>query len=534
MKKNLFLPIFFVLAIGVLPSCKKLLEQEPRNSTYGDAFWSDPRAGGNAVAGNYALLRDALSTGIYNTWNRYYMYGDAATNIEFYPRAWDGQGNTEVHEGKFESNYTVLALGDWTGYLKTIAMANTVYKRMSEVPEDILNYHNDPVAYRQNVLGQALFIRALTYFMMVRIWGDVPLVTEAYDDPISAPHLPRTPKLEVMAQIEKDCNEALTLLKWSYPAAAEKAVTANKGSVYALLAHLYLWRATVTNVTTDQPIMADVDKAADAINQIETNGGYTLTDTANYYQTFIGRSAESIFEINKSENNQEGTTLHIGQLFLNNNYVDYFSQNAYYYVQPSYLDRWFSFQKEEWSWQWINNGWVWGPTLVSFSDTTDVRFRKNFEYTNTNYPTLVKYSNVIYRNPGQKLDGYFSNNMNIFRLSDMLLLKAEIAIYRNQLPTAINIINGFRTRNNGNELAQIQPAASRTEVMTQYIRERSKELFLEGHLYYDMIRTRTFAGEIPYLTTERFTQEGFYWPVSPRLFSANKFLVQTQYWRGKI
>lgn len=538
MKKNLLLHIFLILGIGMMSSCKKLLEQEPRNTTYGDAFWSDPRAGASAVAGNYALLRDVLSSGLPNTWNRYYMYGDAASSVEFFPRNWDGQGNTEVHEGKFESNYTVLTLGDWTGYFKTIAMSNLVYKRMLEVPDEVLNRLDDPlldpVAYRQNILGQALFIRALTYFMMVRIWGDVPLVTEAYDDPINAPHLPRTPKLEVMAQIEKDCNEALSLLKWSYAKPGDRAVTANKGSVYALLAHLYLWRATVTNVTTDQPIMADVDKAADAINQIETNGGYRLTDTSNYYQTFIGRSSESIFEINKSESNQEGTTLHVGQLFLNKEYVKYFPANAYYYVLPSYLTSWFSYKGDSWGWQWVNNGWVWGLTKVDVHDSTDVRFKNSFQFTNTPHPTLAKYSNVIYRNPGQELDGYFSNNMNIFRLADMLLLKAEIALYRDQVPTAINIINGFRTRNNAHERSQILSTASKAEVMKQYIRERARELYLEGHLFYDMIRTRTFRDEIPYLNADRFKQEGFYWPISPRLFSANKFLVQTQYWRGRI
>lgn len=534
MKRKLFFNILLLCSLGTLFSCKKLLEQEPKNSTYGDAFWSDPRAGANAVAGNYALLRDALSTGIYNTWNRYYMYGDAAADIEYAMRSNDGQGNAEVHSGRFESNYTVLALGDWSGYLRTVAMANIVYKKMSEVPDELLNYHQDPITYRNNVLGQALFIRALTYFMMVRIWGDVPLVTEAYEDPITAPQLGRTPKLEVMAQIEKDCEAALALLGWSYPSSSDRAVTANKGSVYALLAHLYLWRATVTNVQNDAPIMADVDKAADAIAQIEANGGYALTDTNRYYQTFIGRSTESIFEINKSEDTQEGSSQHIGRWFLNNTNVPYFTSTPYYYVKPSYLTSHFYEIKTVWQWVWENNAWVWKGVASKVLDTTDLRFRRNFQFTNTNYPTSIKYSNVIYRNPGQQRDGYFSNNMNIFRLSDMLLLKAEIALYRNQVPAAIEIINGFRKRNGGSALGFVPDNATKATVMSEYIIERAKELFVEGHLYYDLVRTRKALDLVPYLNADRFRQEGFYWPVSPQLFSNNRFLVQTQYWRGKI
>ena len=59
-------------------------------------------------------------------------------------------------------------------------------------------------------------IRALTYFQLTKVFGDVPLVTEAYDDPLTAPQLPRTDRLVVMKQIEDDCHQAISMLNWGY------------------------------------------------------------------------------------------------------------------------------------------------------------------------------------------------------------------------------------------------------------------------------------------------------------------------------
>lgn len=520
-------------------SCKKILNQEPKNSTYNEVFWADARAGENAIAGNYALLRDVLSTGLYNSYNRYYMYGDAATGIEYSLRNEDGQGFTDVVNGRFGGNYASVAMGDWTGYYKTIAMSNIIVKNMEEVPISLLETSNtisDPEEYKKNIIGQALFIRALTYFMMVRIWGDVPLVTEAYDDPINAPHLGRSPKVEVMDQIEEDCIEALQNLKWSYYTTGDRSVTANKSAVYALLAHLYLWRATVADVNSDSPDLGYVDKALNAIEEIENNGNYSLTDTSNYYQTFIGRSSESIFEINKSEDTQEGTRENIGAKFLDNRYVDYFPSTAYYYVNPSYLSTHFYKISSDWDWVWNTDleEWEWMEVTAKELDQNDIRIRKNFDDILSSYPTCIKYSNIIYREPGQKLDGYFSNNMNIFRLSDMILLKAEIALYKGQKQVAIEIINDFRKRNNSDPSSFVDQSATPDQVMDEYIIERGKELYLEGHLFYDLIRTRKSYDLIPWMDETRFRREGFYWPVSPNLFKENKFLVQTEYWRGKV
>lgn len=191
-------------------SCKKILEQEPKNSTYLETFWKSARDCQFALAGNYALLRNALT----DKANRYYMYGDAVAK-SYFTIDYNGDGLEGIQNGDFTFQYNVQSLGNWTLFYKVITMSNTILKQVPSISDEALAKEvDDPVTYRNRVLGQALFLRAFTYFEMTRVWGDVPLVVEAYDDPLRAPQLPRSKKEDVWKQIEEDCHAAAALLDW--------------------------------------------------------------------------------------------------------------------------------------------------------------------------------------------------------------------------------------------------------------------------------------------------------------------------------
>jgi len=497
--------IGLALVVISLAACKKLLEQEPKNSTYLEVYWKSAKDARNAIAGNYALLRNACT----NKENRYYMYGDAIAK-NYFTIQYTGDGLEGIQNGDFTFQYNLNSLANYTLYYKTIAMSNIVIANVSKMTNDQLKDVEDPQTFKNGIIGQALFIRALSYFMMVRVWGDVPLVTTAYDDPITAPQLPRTNKIAIMKQIEDDCHNSAKMLSWTYDNAGDAKVTANRGSVYALLAHLYLWRATMADVSTDVANLVDVNSADTTINTLIARGGYTQTDTTNYSSTFIGRSPEGIFELNMSENTLEGSSSNIGTRFLNTSYISYYNNTPRFFVVPRYL-----------------------TDQYGSGTVTDIRYRKNFDLVTPDKPLCIKYSNVIYRNPGQKLDAYLSNNMIIFRLSDLKLLKAEIALYKGDAATATTIINDFRTKYDPVP-KKVAAGLSVSAVMDEYIKERGKEMFLEGHLFYDLLRTRRYGNIVDWLPVERFRREGFYWPVDPALFRENPNLKQTTYWLGKV
>lgn len=512
MKKINFIKIALIAAFlpALLSSCKKVLEQEPKNSPYAEVYWKTARDCRSAIAGNYSLLRDAVT----DKNNRYYMYGDAIAQ-NYFTIKYNGDGLEGIQGGNFTFNYNVESLGDWKKYYKAIAMANIAIKEVGKIDAaSLADEVEDPAVFKNSIIGQAYFIRALSYFMMARVWGDVPLVTEAYDDPISAPNIARTPVATVLKQVEDDCHAAAALLGWRYEDISESKVTANKGSVYALLAHLYMWRGTMSDISTDAVNLTDINSADTTINQIMTNGGYTYTDTANYYSTFIKQSPESIFEINMSEDNLEGSASHIGREFLDGEDISNIGDYHRFFVTPQYLSNHY------------------------YSNDPDIRFKKNFTFKNGNEPILRKYHNVTYRNQSLKQDPYLSNNMIIFRLSDMKLLQAEIAIYKGEYNTAVTIINSFRIKN-GTFTYNYLPSPntlSREDLLYEYILERGKELYVEGHIFYDLLRTRMYKYFVNWLPDDevRFKRAGFYWPVNPKLFKNNPLLTQTTYWVGKI
>ena len=506
--KNITILCLGAVAIST-SSCKKLLTQEPKDSTYQGVFWKTSSDAKSAIAGNYALLRDAFT----DKENRYYMYGDAIAK-NYFTIQYNGDGLEGIQNGDFTFQYNLNTLGNYTKYYKSIAMSNIALSNIEKMTLDQLKDAENPAQFKRDMMGQAYFLRALSYFAITRVWGDAPIVTEAYDDPLSAPELGKSTKVQVMKQVEEDCHRASELLTWSYSNSGDAKVTANRGSVYALLAHLYLWRATMTDVTTNSPIMADVNSADTTIDALISRGGYrnniaTPADATRYKDTFIGRTTEGIFELSMSENTLEGSNSSIGTRFLNSTYINNYPAEGRFFVLPRYLSDNFG------------------------ADTADIRFKEGFALRSSAKPISVKYANVIYRNPGQKLDAYLSNNMIIFRLSDMQLLKAEIALYKGNAAAATTIINSFRTRNSPAPVL-ITAGQSVDVVMDEYIKERSKELFLEGHLFYDLLRTRRYGQVVDWLTTDRFRREGYYFPIDPALFRQNPNLKQTSYWLGRV
>ncbi|SDD71406.1 SusD family protein [Mucilaginibacter pineti] len=496
-----------ILVFISLSSCKKLLEQVPKNSTYLQVFWKNANDARYAIAGNYSLLRAAANS--YN--DRYYMYGEAVAK-NYFTIQYNGDGLEGIQGGDYTFQYNLQNLGNYTNYYKAIAMSNTVIKNVSKMTDDQLSTEDNPTAFRNNILGQALFLRALSYFMMVRVWGDVPIVTEAYDDVINAPQLPRSPKADVMKLIEDDCHKAAGLLTWSYANVGDAKVTANTGAVYALLAHLYLWRATMLDVSSPTvPVanLTDVASADTTINALMSRGGYALVDTSKYKSIFVGRTSESIFEFNMSENTLEGSNGSIGINFLNQSYINQGTTNPRDFVVPAYLNEHYG------------------------DGSTDIRFKNNFALVGTTQPMCIKYNNIIYRNLAQQLDPYLSNNMIIFRFSDFVLLKAEIALYRGDKATAITIINNWRMRNDKNP-SLIDDSWTLADVFYEYGIERGKEFYLEGEIFYDLLRTREYQNHVDWLQDTRFQAEGYYWPLDPALFQQNPSLKQTKYWLGKV
>jgi hypothetical protein len=308
----------------------------------------------------------------------------------------------------------------------------------------------------------------------------------------------------VITQCLADCQTAENDLVFGYNDLSQVAVRANKGSVLALRAHIQAW-------TGDY---ASCEKTADTLIR---QGGYTLEDTAHYGQVFIGKSSEGIFEINISLGQDEGVAVRGGGgVSIVNGVGDL----------PT-LTKPFVANQTDLYWP-VNTTYV--SRLWPDKDTlNDIRYAKFFYRARSNQGQTIKYANISYADGSLQNDPRLSNNLNIFRLPDILLLRAEALNKLGRDGEAVPLLNMVRNR------AGLYDSVSTGDALGGAILdERLRELFFEGQSYYDLIRTKQIHNYNDGFLQAQFLNGGWMWPIDPGMFKDDFTLVQTPFWQGKL
>lgn len=162
-----------------------------------------------------------------------------------------------------------------------INRCNTVIDRLPGIAMD--------EALKKRYVAEARFIRALHYFNLVRLYGDVPLVTRETTS-LEGLNVSRAPVDDVYALIEADLKEAETTLPRTYPAA--DAGRATQGAAKALLAKVYLTRA---GTTKGSPFWA---QAAAKCREVIDLGVYDLwPNYADAFSLAAKGGREAVFEV---------------------------------------------------------------------------------------------------------------------------------------------------------------------------------------------------------------------------------------------
>lgn len=478
-------------------ACHKFLDQQPYSEATDQTTWQSDGDANASVAACYSLIRSALNATI-----THYAYGDLPTD-EFS----DVPGgdlsfrdilnvNWGVSVASANTNDPRLKLRLYTNFYTAIMQANRCLHFIPAMPLSAFNGADTAtqLASKNHYLGEAYFTRAFNYFYMARVWGDVPVVTDYTKDVAGAPSLPRVPQSQVLAQAIADAGLAAGLLNWQDATSADRVVRADKGAVYALLAHIYAWKG-------------DYDKCNSACDSVIGSGSYTYVDRHNYLSIFQGQSSESIFEIAQ---NSLGEGLTVGA-----------SISGMTLVSP-----------------YITNSvplWQLNTSLIGslFYNPADLRYQQAFVNFPGSFMECIKYSTIQNVNSNTAY-AVALNNIVVFRLSDIALLKAEALAARANpdYGGALGIVNDIRGRAGVNTLTGITGHA----LLDTVTAERGRELFLEGHRYYDLVRQARNTGTIqfPNISAGEFAAGKSYWPIDPSLFLTNVNLVQTPFWQGRI
>ena len=486
--------LIIALAILALQGCTKLLDQKPYDYPTINTFWQTGKDAETGLAGCYVELRSQLLNG--DSGLAYFTNGDFPTRV-FASGAW-GQ---YPFEGHFEY-YTGDVLSDYSGFYKTINATNTLIEKVPSIPLNKFNADIQTATKEQNkIMGEAYFIRAYTYFYMARLWGTFPLMLKSISSASEAVNdVPYSTNAQILDQCMTDLTEAAKRLVWGYTASNEQAVRANLGSVYALIAHINMWRARPNQPASGAP--AFIAKAEAACDSVINKGGYQLVDPTAYSSIFKGKSIEGIFEIEFSTANNEYfgadgfTSLFLAKpLIPNGRDVPIFNFSSDF--------------------------------LSLFNDPKDVRNSAFFYNLGGDNTMCNKYTSISYPTADQ-LTWRTDDNLIIFRLADIMLLRAEALTRLNRNADARIWLNIVRNRAGIGDY----PGTDANLADEVYI-QMQKELFLEGHNLYDMVRTGKYATN-PYYSAQRYNDEGYYWPVNVNLFLRNKYTQQTPYWSSRI
>ena len=466
-----------VFSVIVFSGCKKYIDLKPKDSTYNEVFWNSGANVEKAVAGAYGLFRSSLRQN-----SSHFIFGDLPTDeFELGSDFWNYV--TIVPTGNHRYSYVPYlndALLNWSRFYAVINQCHLIIENIPKIPDNKFTSTNS--RSKNELLGNALFIRACTYFYMTRVWGDVILTTESLKDPLNVPQLGRSKEADVLNYCINDLKKAAPLLAFT-----DDKSTANKGAAWALLAHIYAWKHDYTN-------------AAIYCDSVINSNRYLLEDISQYEYIWKGNSQESIFELNMKYDavNNEATDYFFG-IFLHEPFIKDKTSNS--------------------SWQ-INEDVVYNEL---YDTTQDLRPAKIFSGS-----SLIKYAGINYYDPNKPTSFVINNNLVLLRLADIYLLKAEALFKTGNIAEAQNALNMVKTR------AGLEPSANTgDDLWDEILEERRRELIGEGSNAYDFIRMQKLGEYFSDFTPERIALKGYYWPLDMRaLLPQAPLLTQNEWWKN--
>ena len=497
MKKYLFM---FVSSL-MLVSCLDTIIL-PDDKTVDEDFWKTKDQVSSMVNAAYAAMTTA------DVMARLIVWGDFRTDELLSPsNTVDVSATTQaLNEIAAVNMQTTNMYGQWSAFYTVINRCNIVLDRAEAVMEEDPNY---TLGDYQVDRSQMLALRALCYFYLVRNFRDVPYITTAYMNSSQNMQVEQSAPSVVLQHCIDDLEEA------SKTALDARGFTVNEwkrvgwmtnDAIHALLADIYLWRASVLHSQPDyeqcifycDKVIASKQKQHIRGRNELTEKAYPLADASEMYENlFVSQNAEeSIFEL------QSRSNLAICQYY-------YKYKNASGSAGEG----------------WLRATPIFGGTSSVYSNATlfaagDMRYyaacylpgtgeesysiRKMISENSINVKTAVK-SRESYTYGG------LNRNLNIYRLPDVMLMKAEALVQQVDttatdsvqavyLQKAFSLVQAVNTRalHQENQTDSIRwngsSTATRFSLLTKdqfeqlVMQERLREFCFEGRRWYDLMR----------------------------------------------
>ena len=468
--------ILLIAGLCLASSCKKL-DEKPISFVDPDSFFTNPDQ-----------VEAALAASMDRIWSYWGGYG-YAQNVFFNDDQYnDGDLVIGNNHGDFLWNQHYLSLKNLNlaiGAMKKGTLGTTATPAQLDL-----------------LMAQAKFIRAHNYFQLVRMFGDVPLITEDTPDEALA-GITRSPIADVYTLIISDFTEAAANLPSTWP--TEKRGRPASGAAKGLLAKVYLTMATA-------PLneVSNYQKAANLANEVIQAGVYSLEpDITKVFSLETKYGPEMMWSY--ISNYADGNTH--AQIYRG------WSQQGPFFggwgdigIQPQWEQQYpASPRKDAYLLTLDDNG-------VNYKDwVQDPRpFIRKFMY-----------------DKQEDYDNYFSvMNMPVIRFADVLLIFAEAENMAKSGPTqaAVDAVNMVIDRANGYVNNPLHPkltiGMSKEAFDAAVIEERNQEFCFEFDRWFDLVRKRILKEQSIPEIQQNFTENDYLFPIPDNEILLNPNLTQ--------
>lgn len=349
----------------------------------------------------------------------------------------------------------------------TIRRANLVIEKSPDIDMD--------ETLKNRLVGEARFIRAISYFHLVRAYGGTPLV-----ETIEPPRiLPRNTDEEIYSLIASDLEKAIEGLPLQSEYGVNELGRVSRGAAKALLSKVYLYQGDFINAEK---------YALEVINSAQ----YSLDpDFSNSFSVFGEYGTGSIFELGAIG---EGSKNLGGHQYANTQAVRGVPNRGWGFNRPSIELINFFLERED-------------PrldaTAIFLGETLDGVFISGDSQTpdttyddSGNISAIECYNQKVWT-PGTSTDDSWGHNIRVLRYAEVLLIAAESLNENDKSSQALPYLNLVRERARGSN-SEVLPDITSTdqdELRDIIFNERRAELAMEQNRFFDLVRTGR-AGEV--------------------------------------
>ena len=486
-----------------MTGCSDYLDILPMNDVVLENYWTEKSDVSSVLNSCYESLEsnDCLT--------RMALWGEVRSDNMYLGNSVPWELEQVVKENILPTN----SFCKWGVFYQTINRCNIVCHYAPKVHEIDPNY---TFTEMQANVAEAVAIRSLCYFYLIRTFRDVPFTRQPSIDDLTNFQLPATKFDDVLDSLITDLESVKeTAVRRYYTDDNELAYTntsrITRSAIYALLADLYLWKGDWDKCISSCQYVLDFKQAQydellereGNVNDMQLYGGYPLlmerpvgsTTSGHVYDEVFGtgNSFESVFELYFRQNQS------VANSFVSTYYMRSNSGNP----QMGRL----SVNDED--------GFFFGELPTTKSQLflpSDCRAYESFHSISTSTRAIAKYArqSVSFNTQGTvttstlRLNAMLRStnyaNWIVYRITDVMLMQAEALIEQGtDLEKAFALINAVNMRannimNESGSLLKITDYPSQTEMRDLLMLERQRELLFEGKRWYDLVRVARRQG----------------------------------------